>query len=57
MALPDLKYKSDDIILVEKPGSDDFVCVLATPQMLRDAGVDVPAKGKSETKPEVKKKK
>ncbi len=57
--LLDLKYKPDDIILVSKPGSDDYVCVLANPQMLRDEGVDIPEKGKSEpeSKPESKKKK
>ncbi len=53
--LLDLKYKPDDIILVSKPGSDDYVCVLANPQMLRDQGVEIPALEKS--KPEVKKKK
>jgi hypothetical protein len=53
--LLDLKYKPDDIILVSKPGSDDFVCVLANPQMLRDEGVEIPALEKS--KPEPKKKK
>ena len=52
--LLDLKYKPDDIILVSKPGSDDYVCVLANPQMLRDQGVDIPALEKS--KPEAKKK-
>jgi len=34
--LLDLKYKPEDIILVEKVGSDDFVCVLCNPQFLRD---------------------
>ncbi len=53
--LLDLKYKPDDIILVSKPGSDDFVCVLANPQMLRDQGVDIPALEKA--RPEAKKKK
>ncbi len=55
--LLDLKYKPEDIILVSKPGSDDYVCVLANPQMLRDAGIELPEKGKSEPKPEPKKKK
>lgn len=53
--LLDLKYKPEDIILVQKPGSDDFVCVLANAQFLRDQGVDIPALEKS--KPESKKKK
>jgi hypothetical protein len=55
--LQDLKYKPEDIILVSKPGADDYVCVLANPQMLRDEGVDIPAFEKSESKPEPKKKK
>ncbi len=57
--LLDLKYKPEDVILVEKPGSDDFVCVLANAQFLRDQGVAIPAKGKAvkaETKAESKKK-
>ena len=29
--LPDLKYKPDDIIILEKPGSDVWVYVLANP--------------------------
>jgi hypothetical protein len=53
--LLDLKYKPDDIIVVEKPGFDDWVCVLANPQLLRDQGVKIPEK--SESKPAPKKKK
>ena len=53
--LLDLKYKPEDVILVSKPGADDYVCVLANPQMLRDEGIDIPAFEKS--KPESKKKK
>ena len=49
--LLDLKYKPEDIILVQQPGSDDFVCVLANAQFLRDQGVEIPKMGK-ETKPE-----
>ncbi len=57
--LLDLRYKPEDIILVSKPGFDDYVCVLAKPQMLRDQGVDIPEKGKvkAESKPDIKKKK
>ena len=64
--LLDIKYKPEDIIVVEKPGSEDFVCVLANPQFLRDQGVEIPEKGKADKsksdektdeKPETKKKK
>jgi hypothetical protein len=55
--LLDLKYKPEDIILVEKVGSDDYVAVLCNPQFLRDEGVDIPEKGKVESKPDVIKKK
>ena len=53
--LLDLKYKPEDIILVEKVGSDDDVAVLCNSQFLRDQGVEVPVLEKS--KPEPKKKK
>lgn len=44
---------------IEKVGEDDFVCVLANPQMLQDQVVDIPAFeiSKTEPKPETKKKK
>ena len=50
--LLDLKYKPEDSFLVSKPGADDFVCILANPQMLRDEGIDILAfeKSKTETK-------
>jgi hypothetical protein len=51
----DIKYKPEDLILVQKPGSDDFVYVSANAQFLRDQGVETPALEKS--KPESKKKK
>jgi hypothetical protein len=51
----DLKFKPEDIILVEKVGSDDYVAVLCNPQLLRDQGVAIPEMGKS--KPDKKKKK
>jgi len=40
--LLDLKYKSEDVICVEKVGSDDYVAVLCNAQFLRDQGVDIP---------------
>ncbi|MBT4264084.1 MAG: hypothetical protein HOD85_07715 [Deltaproteobacteria bacterium] len=49
--MPDLKYKSEDVICVEKVGSDDYVAVLRNAQFLRDQGVEIPKMGK-ETKPE-----
>ena len=52
--LLDLKYKPDDIILVSKPGSDDYVCVLANAQFLRDQGIEIPFL-KKESKPAKKK--
>ena len=55
--LLDLKYKPEDVILVEKVGSDDYVAVLCNPQFLRDEGVEIPEKRKPESKPEAKKKK
>jgi hypothetical protein len=51
----DLKYKPEDVILVEKTGSEDYVGVLCNAQFLRDQGIEIPEKGKS--KPEIKKKK
>ncbi len=56
--LLDLKYKPEDVILVEKVGSDDYVAVLCNAQFLRDEGVEIPEKGKvkAESKPEKKKK-
>ncbi len=48
--LLDLKYKPEDVILVEKVGSDDYVAVLCNAQFLRDEGIEIPEKGK-ETKP------
>ncbi len=46
----DLKYKPDDIILIEKVGSDGFVGVLCSVQFLEDNGVKIPAKAKAEVK-------
>ncbi len=37
----DLKYKREDIILIEKVGSDNFIEVLANAQFLRDQGVEI----------------
>jgi len=47
----DLKYKPEDLILVKKVGSDDYVAVLCNPQFLREQGVEIPKMGK-EKKPE-----
>jgi hypothetical protein len=55
--LLDLKYKPEDVILVEKVGSDDYVAVLCNAQFLRDQGVEIPEKGKVDTKVDTKKKK
>jgi hypothetical protein len=56
----DLKYKPDDIILIEKVGSDQYVGVLCSVKFLEDNGVTIPAKGKvksDDEKPDTKKKK
>ena len=56
----DLKYKPDDIILIEKVGSDQYVAVFCSVSFLESNGIEIPAKAataKSEEKPEVKKKK
>ncbi len=53
----DLKYKPETVICVEKVGVDDFAAVICSAEFLRQNGIDVPEKGKSETKPETKKKK
>jgi hypothetical protein len=58
--LLDLKYKPEDIILVEKVGSDQYVAVLCSVSFLESNGIEIPAKtatAKSEEKPESKKKK
>jgi len=51
----DLKYKPDDIILIEKVGSDQYVGVLCSVQFLEDNGIKIPAKGKAEVKAAKKK--
>ncbi len=55
----DLKYKPETVICVEKVGVDDFAAVICSAEFLRQNGIDLPEKGKSEpeTKPEPKKKK
>ncbi len=60
--LLDLKYKPEDIILVEKVGSDQYVAVLCSVSFLESNGIEIPAKekaatAKSEEKSESKKKK
>jgi hypothetical protein len=46
----DMKYKPEDIILIEKVGSDEYVGVLCNPQVLCDAGIEIPAKAKPDAK-------
>ncbi len=53
----DLKYKPETVICVEKPGVDDYAAVICNAGWLREQGIDLPEKGKSEPKPEPKKKK
>jgi len=48
--LLDIKYVPETIICVEKVGSDDYVAVLCNAQFLRDQGIEIPEKGKSESK-------
>ena len=57
--LVDLKYVDEKVFLIEKVGEDDFVGVLTSARFLRDNGIEIPEKGKSEpeSKPEQKKKK
>jgi len=53
----DLKYIDEKVFLVEKVGEDDFSAVILSARYCRENGIDIPEKGKSESKPEVKKKK
>ncbi len=53
----DIKYIDEKVFLIEKVGDDDYVGVLTSARFLRENGIDIPEKGKSESKPEVKKKK
>ena len=46
----DLKYKPDDIILIEKVGSDQYVGVLCSVKFLEDNGIEIPARGKTDVK-------
>ena len=48
----DLKYKPETVICVEKPGVDDYAAVICNAGWLREQGIDLPEKGKSESKPE-----
>jgi hypothetical protein len=59
--LVDLKYVDSKVFLIEKVGSDDYVGVLTSARYLRENGIDIPAKGKTEVveteeKPKSKKK-
>ena len=53
----DLKYIEDKVFLIEKVGEDDFAGVIMSASLARENGIDLPEKGKSESKPESKKKK
>jgi hypothetical protein len=53
----EMKYKPEDIILIEKVGSDEYVGVLFNPQVLRDAGIEIPAKAKPKSDEKADKKK
>jgi hypothetical protein len=50
----DLKYIEEKVFLIEKVGKDDFVGVIMSASLARENGIDIPEKGKSETKPESK---
>jgi|APSaa5957512622_1039677.scaffolds.fasta_scaffold402625_1 hypothetical protein len=50
----DLKYIKDKVFLIEKKGEEDFVGVIMSAGLARENGIDIPEKGKSETKPESK---
>jgi hypothetical protein len=61
--LVDLKYVDEKVFLIEKVGEDDYVGVLTSARFLRENGIEIPAKGKTEvvepeepTKPKSKKK-
>ncbi len=53
----DLKYKPETVICVEKVGNDDFAAVICSAEFLRQNGIELPEKGRSDAKPETKKKK
>jgi hypothetical protein len=54
--LTDIKYLKEEVKLVSKPGEDDYACVIANAQFLRDQGVDIPHKSdeiaEKESKPD-----
>ncbi len=52
----DLKYIEEKVFLIEKVGEDDFVGVILSARYCRENGIDIPEKGKPESKPEKKKK-
>ena len=55
--LVDLKYVDEKVFLISKVGEDDFVGVIMSAKMARENGIDIPEKGKPESKSEPKKKK
>ena len=52
--LVDLKYVDEKVFLISKVGQDDWVGVLTSARFLRDNGIELPEKGKSDPKPESK---
>ena len=44
----DLKYVNEKVFLIHKVGEDDYVAVLTSERFLRDNGIEIPAKGKTE---------
>ena len=52
----DLKYIEGKIFLIEKKGETDFVEVIMSASLARENGIEIPEKGKAESKPEKKKK-
>ncbi len=52
--LVDLRYVDEKVFLISKVGEDDYIGVLTSARFLRENGIEIPAKGKSETKPESK---
>ena len=53
----DLKYVDEKVFLIEKVGEDDFVGVLTSARFLRENGIKIPAKGKTDVTEEKPKKK
>ncbi len=52
--LLDIRYVAGKVFLVSKPGSEDFDAVIMSASLARENGIDIPEKGKSESKPDTK---